>query len=146
MAILSINHESIALLFVQKKTPITYHPTHERTLPPPDQGNIIISYPFLFFFSILFFIWLHLHQCFFSCYKVLQYVFTFYRSMYKHKISCILNLKVNFCSNIFGCQKHTSEAILWAWWWKGEILSVFMSSPTKKDEFALAGYCLYVYK
>lgn len=24
---------------MQKMTPVTYHPTHSRTLPPPDQGN-----------------------------------------------------------------------------------------------------------
>jgi hypothetical protein len=25
--------------FLQKLTPVTYHPTHNRTLPPPNQGN-----------------------------------------------------------------------------------------------------------
>jgi hypothetical protein len=26
-------------VFMQKPTPPTYHPTHSRTLPPPDQGS-----------------------------------------------------------------------------------------------------------
>ena len=39
-------------------TPATYHPTHSRTLPPPDQGNVDIPWYllivclFVFFFLV----------------------------------------------------------------------------------------------
>ena len=36
--------------------PATYHPTHDRTLPPPDQGNGLLSLSFLDFFSFFSFV------------------------------------------------------------------------------------------
>lgn len=35
--------ENVISIFIQKMTPTTYHPTHSRTLPPPDQGTRELS-------------------------------------------------------------------------------------------------------
>lgn len=54
----SIFWRYISVLY-QKMIPATYHSTHDRTLPPPDQGNGRLTVPF-FFFCIFFHIFIYL--------------------------------------------------------------------------------------